>query len=186
MNNAIIRYQLYMDQAGKCHYCNTKMVLNPRDQNDPRGCTIDHKVPKSLGGSNHRENLIGCCRKCNGFRGNMLYEGFVWFVDVYGTDIKPEYIFRNLDRTKPEYLDNLKNWALVFGKDPSAIDREGYLPDISKVAVTIPLVDNYRTGGRRAYLASARKLVEDIVSEFPYYEKNRIWIDHLKKEKAGG
>ncbi|MFB9149549.1 HNH endonuclease [Roseovarius ramblicola] len=50
----------------RCHYCGT-------DQN----LTIDHKVPRSQGGTNDRENLITACKTCNCAKGTKSYDDFL-------------------------------------------------------------------------------------------------------------
>lgn len=43
----------------RCHYCP-----------DRPGVTDDHIVPKALGGSNRRSNIVPACQKCNGTKGD--------------------------------------------------------------------------------------------------------------------
>ena len=38
--------------------------------------TVDHIVPRSLGGSDHVDNLVPCCRPCNETRG-------VWSIELF-------------------------------------------------------------------------------------------------------
>lgn len=44
-----------------CHYC--KVLLAPRE------VSIDHVDPLSRGGAHERENLVGCCARCNRLKG---------------------------------------------------------------------------------------------------------------------
>lgn len=46
----------------ECQYCG----LNGRD------LTIDHVVPRRLGGPSSWENLVACCRRCNSRKGDRL------------------------------------------------------------------------------------------------------------------
>lgn len=39
--------------------------------------TIDHKLPRSKGGTNHRENLTPACHRCNRRKGAMSVEDFL-------------------------------------------------------------------------------------------------------------
>lgn len=39
--------------------------------------TIDHKVPVLMGGTDSIENLVLCCRSCNGSKGARPYSEFV-------------------------------------------------------------------------------------------------------------
>lgn len=46
-----------------CFYC--------RRQLSKATLTIDHIIPKSKGGGNHIDNMVGACFPCNNQRGNM-------------------------------------------------------------------------------------------------------------------
>lgn len=52
-----------------CRYCNR--ILNTID------ATIDHKIPRSRGGTNQIENLCLCCKQCNKEKGSMLVTEFL-------------------------------------------------------------------------------------------------------------
>jgi HNH endonuclease len=47
-----------------CHYCK-KVMRGPNPQ------SIEHVVPRSLGGSNNISNLVLACIKCNNSRGSI-------------------------------------------------------------------------------------------------------------------
>jgi hypothetical protein len=66
----------------KCRYCNKK------------GNTIDHMVPKSLGGKRTLTNCVCSCRRCNKLKGNKLL--------VERSDVMEEILKQILIR-----LDNL-------------------------------------------------------------------------------
>ena len=59
-------------QAGLCFYCGTEMTVGAaRGQpRMPSDITIDHYVPKALSGSNHPDNLVLACFKCNQRKGS--------------------------------------------------------------------------------------------------------------------
>lgn len=52
------RRQIFDEAGGRCHYCSTELVLDGVWH-------IDHKMPKALGGSNERTNLVASCAPCN-------------------------------------------------------------------------------------------------------------------------
>lgn len=49
------------DTARACHWCG-RIGL---------GTTVDHVMPRILGGSNARSNLVRCCYDCNQLKGGM-------------------------------------------------------------------------------------------------------------------
>ena len=51
-----------------CYYCGDELhfVLS----------TLDHKIPKSRGGTNHQENTVLCCSKCNNTKADKTSEEF--------------------------------------------------------------------------------------------------------------
>lgn len=52
------RREIFAAADGKCHYCKTELVLTGDWE-------VDHKMPKILGGSNERINLVAACAPCN-------------------------------------------------------------------------------------------------------------------------
>lgn len=62
----------------RCHYCN--LTINRRVPTwHPRRATIDHKLPRSFGGTNAHDNLVACCTLCNQVKGDMPYDAFIWY-----------------------------------------------------------------------------------------------------------
>jgi len=53
----------------RCIYCNVKLT----DHN----ATSDHIIPISEGGNNTQVNLVVCCKKCNGDRGNLKFKEYL-------------------------------------------------------------------------------------------------------------
>lgn len=51
-----------------CYYCNTPL--------DMKTMSVDHKQPRSRGGSDHIDNLCACCRECNEKKADMTEEEF--------------------------------------------------------------------------------------------------------------
>lgn len=49
----------------RCVYCYSEERL-----------TIDHKVPKSLGGSDEKNNLQYACSRCNSYKGSIKHHTF--------------------------------------------------------------------------------------------------------------
>lgn len=60
--------QEVMERDGyKCVYCG---------ENDRSQLTVDHKIPRSIGGDNSLSNLCCCCRECNNVKDNLTEEQF--------------------------------------------------------------------------------------------------------------
>lgn len=51
-----------------CYYCRAPLTK--------RQVTIDHYVPRALGGCGHRYNLVVCCYLCNHYKGDRT--GYEW------------------------------------------------------------------------------------------------------------
>jgi len=51
-------------RAGRCFYCGRQIA--------PYEATVDHYIPRALGGSNRKENLKPACRPCNQAKGDKL------------------------------------------------------------------------------------------------------------------
>lgn len=75
------------DGVGKpCHYCKRIMLPNSSEKVDPirsgQECSVDHIIPKALGGTDHKDNLIFACRRCNSIRGHINYDIFYMFANM--------------------------------------------------------------------------------------------------------
>ncbi len=57
------RYNIFKRDGNRCVYCNSA-----------EGLTIDHVVPRSMGGRDSWENLVTACQRCNARKGNMTPE----------------------------------------------------------------------------------------------------------------
>ncbi|MEO7001350.1 MAG: HNH endonuclease [Ktedonobacterales bacterium] len=56
------RANILLRDEETCQYCGKHM----------RELTLDHVIPRSRGGQSTWENLVACCRACNGRKGNHL------------------------------------------------------------------------------------------------------------------
>ena len=61
---ALSRKNILLRDRNSCQYCG---VLLPSSE-----LTLDHIVPRSLGGQSSWENLVACCHACNHKKGNQL------------------------------------------------------------------------------------------------------------------
>ena len=61
-------FKLWRKQRGRCYYCGGQMA-SKRDQ--PNSITMDHVIPRSLGGWRDKQNSVGCCYSCNQSKGSM-------------------------------------------------------------------------------------------------------------------
>ena len=71
---------LFKKQGGKCHFCGfmCRDVHDSKKKIDlVRQMTVDHLVPKSQGGSDQYDNLVGSCTVCNSLKSDMDLEEFV-------------------------------------------------------------------------------------------------------------
>lgn len=66
----IIKHYLVNKQGGKCYYCNKKL----------QELSLDHKQPRSKGGTDHISNLAITCYYCNNTKGNMTENEFKAFI----------------------------------------------------------------------------------------------------------
>ncbi len=60
---------IYGDAEGNCHYCGHHFPF--------RNTTLDHKVPRSKGGTDHLDNLVLACGACNSAKGSKDYHAFL-------------------------------------------------------------------------------------------------------------
>ena len=74
--------RVWQKTNGHCWYCGVQVkppvpgdgvVKVPADYLD-KMFTMEHRKPRCLGGKNHIDNLVPCCRKCNNLKGNFSEE----------------------------------------------------------------------------------------------------------------
>jgi len=58
--------KLYLQTGFHCHYCGTKMSIGIFAARN--GCTLDHRISLSKGGTNNLSNLVLCCLECNNMK----------------------------------------------------------------------------------------------------------------------
>lgn len=69
------RSRLFYAQHGRCFYCGDEMILDGNHGTRRPGqrdyiCTIDHLIPKALGGDSSLLNKIASCAACNRNKGD--------------------------------------------------------------------------------------------------------------------
>ena len=63
---AVSRRGVLRRDAHRCAYCRGQAA------------TVDHVVPRSRGGADSWENLVACCLRCNGVKGDRTPEEMGW------------------------------------------------------------------------------------------------------------
>ena len=80
---------IYVSNSGECFYCGRKFTT----PNDPE-LTIDHVIPKSLGGSNDDGNLVPCCIKCNQEKNSYLPSEWIKRIEFKIKDVQKKIKIR--------------------------------------------------------------------------------------------
>lgn len=63
--------KIYDKTSGKCHLCHKKLAFTNYGLAGAKGAwEIEHSKPKSLGGTNHLNNLFPACISCNRQKSN--------------------------------------------------------------------------------------------------------------------
>lgn len=63
--------EVYKKTMGRCHLCGSKLIYKNYGNIFVKGSwEIDHSVPRSLGGTDHLNNLFPVCTYCNKSKGN--------------------------------------------------------------------------------------------------------------------
>lgn len=66
------RLAIYMRDGFCCMYCGTDL----QKLTDPKGMSLDHLMPRVLGGNNESSNLITVCRSCNSSRNDKPWQSY--------------------------------------------------------------------------------------------------------------
>lgn len=67
--------KVYARTGGRCGYCGIHLTAG--------NFTVDHMLPRYLGGSDDLSNLIGACRSCNGSKGKKSVEQYRLWVTYH-------------------------------------------------------------------------------------------------------
>lgn len=93
------RLAIYLRDGLACAYCGATIE-------DGVILTLDHIKCHSKGGSNHQNNLITSCRRCNSSRGTRSLTTFVKSVaDYLNHGIKAETIMKHITNCRKRKLD---------------------------------------------------------------------------------
>lgn len=89
----LTRQNVFKRDRSRCVYCGSRDAL-----------TIDHVVPRSMGGRDAWDNLVTACQRCNARKGNMTVEqagmnlhqapfrpSFVMFLSNFGGDVHEDW-----------------------------------------------------------------------------------------------
>lgn len=63
------RIRIYERDGWKCIWCTCQVVTKHKRANFFRGATLDHFLPRCMGGGNEPTNLVTSCKRCNDRRG---------------------------------------------------------------------------------------------------------------------
>ena len=74
---------LYDKQQHLCYYCGAELDEHLQ---------IDHKIPRSLGGSNTVDNICLSCPDCNRMKWNRASEEFISFLKLYSQRVVSKYM----------------------------------------------------------------------------------------------
>lgn len=114
--NIYIRCRLAEAQNWKCCWCGCECI---EQANKPHSATIEHVLPRSLGGENTWENYAMACGNCNHRRGNMSVEDFIAGKTPPKTRTTAE---RRQDKRTDKFVDkahryNVNGWVRSDGTE---------------------------------------------------------------------
>lgn len=73
-SKTMLRELLAEAHGAICFYCGHQLILNFTINFGQWCATIDHKIPRSCGGTNHFHNLCLSCKACNSAKGDLTTE----------------------------------------------------------------------------------------------------------------
>jgi len=105
------RKNVWIRDEGRCQYCKSHVSI--------KSFTLDHVVPRTLGGSTIWTNVVTCCASCNQKKGDKLLHKCG--MTLYKVPTKPSSLpyvqdvefFYNFQNTVPE------DWKFWLGEDCS-------------------------------------------------------------------
>src|SRR6478735_7112478 len=139
-------------QKGRCHYCDVQMT---RSLGGKYHATEDHILPRSKGGKDLYDNLVGACHLCNNMRGSIPYDTFKAYIGMHGNSRPIREVFKSL--TREEY----ERGRSVYDVIRHEMFRQHY--------VAPPQFETMqeRVHPRRPYLRGIRNKIAPIVLSIP-------------------
>lgn len=122
----------YQNGLRRCPCCNIQLVWKSNPVNVQRNlATVDHMVPRSLGGPDTTDNMFVMCRKCNEDRGNQCFVSFVVSRGVSKTEA--EELYKNAHIASVRHLI-----SMLMNQVNSGTERKKFKNKIRQVVI------NYR------------------------------------------
>lgn len=103
------RKDIWKKTNGLCAHCGKEVSSTSQ--------TVDHIIPKSMGGGDDQRNLMPLCKRCNGSRENNKIEldTFYGFAQSWAISDAESYIFEwKMSRTNQSgemFLEKSKKWV---------------------------------------------------------------------------
>jgi hypothetical protein len=92
------RIKLHEEQYGICFYCRLPTPITH--------WTIEHRLPRSRGGTNDPQNKVGTCKRCNNAKGFLTEQEFL--------ELKPEHVYNLNERCQRKMKQLLKTNRDLF------------------------------------------------------------------------
>lgn len=105
-NNGFSRKAIIKRDRSICQYCRVRLT--------PNQITIDHVIPKSLGGASSFTNCVVSCLACNNKKGSKTLEqaGLVLLNKPVHPSFSPYYFIDNQEHWHPDWSDYLAPTSL--------------------------------------------------------------------------
>lgn len=101
---------LTIRQDNKCIWCECEMTHERKKHNST---TIEHMIPRTLGGADDPDNYTVACSRCNSRRGHMSVEEFRAFVDA-GNLEAPKKKKKSANKDKSKRRARARRFAKVL------------------------------------------------------------------------
>ncbi len=97
---AVSRRGVLRRDGHRCAYCQSAAA------------TVDHVVPRSRGGADSWENLVACCLRCNGVKGDRTPDEMGWRLRVRPfAPAGPTWVLRGAESVDPRWEEFLSQAA---------------------------------------------------------------------------
>ena len=125
-----------------CHYC-----YKPLNRSS---ATLDHLIPKDLGGVSIPDNLCVCCSKCNEIKSNLLEAEYKYYLSLPTADSRNTYMKARLNDRKrlKEQFPNYYPVGWVTNIDVRDVTNFTDSPNVFKSRKYVKVRKSYRLYGR--------------------------------------
>lgn len=163
------RIKKWREQRGQCYYCRKHLTQSET--------TYDHIIPQSEGGSEHYDNFVVACKKCNGTRGSISFE---LFCNLVTCEEDREDFINSVRSVKSRKMEEKRKENII--KNKKCIELMDNFKPISKKYQKSKKLIGLTTSLLHGIKNNKKVSIEDKNRKMKIYNKRLVLLNKIKKK----